>query len=90
MDALALRADEGRDRNIDFQSSGERNGKSPNPDACIRGLGPQQVTRILGEWFWESQPERVKAPYLKIEESERDPEYHETRETLWEGAGTTP
>ena len=22
-------------------------------------------SKLLGEWFWESQPERVKAPYLK-------------------------
>ena len=45
---------------------------------------------ILAEWFWESQPERVKAPYLKVEVTWRDPEYHETRGTLWEDAGTTP
>ena len=38
----------------------------------------------LAEWFWESQPERVKAPYAKDELTRRDPEYHETRETLWE------
>ena len=24
-------------------------------------------SRSLAEWFWESQPERVKAPYLKAE-----------------------
>ena len=45
---------------------------------------------ILPEWFWESQPERVKAPYGKGKRTRQDPEYHETRETLWEGAGTTP
>ena len=44
----------------------------------------------LAEWFWESQPERVKAPYAKTARTRRDPEYHETRGTLWEGAGTTP
>ena len=44
----------------------------------------------LAEWFWESQPERVKAPYVKADETEQDPEYHETRGTLWEQAGTTP
>ena len=44
----------------------------------------------LAEWFWESRPERVKAPYVKADETEQDPEYHETRETLWERAGTTP
>ena len=44
----------------------------------------------LAEWFWESQPERVKAPYVKEEKTWRYPEYHETRGTLWEEAGTTP
>ena len=38
----------------------------------------------LAERFWESRPERVKAPYTKTEQTEQDPEYHETRETLWE------
>ena len=37
----------------------------------------------LAEWFWESQPERVKAPYGKGKRTRQDPEYHETRETLW-------
>ena len=32
----------------------------------------------------ESRPERVKAPYVKAELTEQDPEYHETRGTLWE------
>ena len=45
---------------------------------------------ILVEWFWESQPERVKAPYMKGKQTWRYPEYHETRGTLWEYAGTTP
>ena len=45
---------------------------------------------ILAEWFWESQPERVKAPYTKTEQTEQDPEYRGTRETLREVRGTTP
>ena len=44
----------------------------------------------LAEWFWESQPERVKAPYAKGELTWQYPEYIETRGTLMEGAGTTP
>ena len=44
----------------------------------------------LMERFWESRPERVKAPYMKDELTWRYPEYHETRGTLWERAGTTP
>ena len=45
---------------------------------------------ILAERFWESLPERVKAPYMKPEDSERDPKYCETRGTLQEVGGTTP
>ena len=44
----------------------------------------------LMERFWESQPKRVKVPYVKFRRSKRDPEYHETRGTLWEVGGTTP
>ena len=44
----------------------------------------------LMERFWESLPKRVKAPYLKTRHRRQDPEYHETRETLWEVGGTTP
>ena len=47
-------------------------------------------SQSLAEWFWESQPERVKVPYAKVEVTWRYPEYYETRETLWERAGTTP
>ena len=36
----------------------------------------------LAERFWESRPERVKAPYTKTEQTEQDPEYYETRGTL--------
>ena len=46
--------------------------------------------QTVGEWFWESHPEEVKGPYPKREQGQQDPEYHETRGTLWEGAGTTP
>ena len=45
---------------------------------------------IVAEWHWKDQRERVKAPYAKQEVTWRYPEYHETRETLWEYAGTTP
>ena len=39
---------------------------------------------------WNGLPKRVKAPYVKAELTEQDPEYHETRGTLWEIRGTTP
>ena len=43
----------------------------------------------LPERYWESRPERVKAPYGKTKRDEQYPKYHETRETLWEVGGTT-
>ena len=42
------------------------------------------------ERSWKDRPKRVKAPYTKRKYTEQNPEYHETRETLWERAGTTP
>ena len=57
---------------------------------ALRGSDRGIDSASLAEWFWESQPERVKAPYMKSKTAWQDPEYHETRETLWEGAGTTP
>ena len=43
----------------------------------------------LAERFWESRPERVKAPYTKTEQTEQDPEYRGTRGIPWEAGGTT-
>ena len=57
---------------------------------ALRGSDRVIDSVILVEWFWESQPERVKAPYMKGKQTWRYPEYHETRGTLWEQAGTTP
>ena len=57
--------------------------------AC-RGSDRVIDSEILMERFWESLPQRVKAPYMKGNLTWRYPEYHETRETLWERAGTTP
>ena|GEM_PF-3582162 len=57
---------------------------------AFRGYGLSYVTLKVKERFWEIRPERVKAPYLKPEESRQYPKYHETRETLWEVGGTTP
>ena len=57
---------------------------------ALRGSDRGIDSASLAEWFWESQPERVKAPYMKVKGERQDPEYHETRGTLWEGAGTTP
>ena len=57
---------------------------------AFRGSDRVYDSESLAEWFWESQPERVKAPYMKGKQTRRYPEYHETRGTLWEQAGTTP
>ena len=38
---------------------------------------------------WEGRPQRVIAPYPKVEVMRLDPEYRGTRETPWEAGGTT-
>ena len=58
----------------------------------LRSFGVEDcytVCQSLVEWYWESQPERVKAPYTKGGGSEQDPEYCGTRGTLQEAGGTT-
>ena len=57
---------------------------------ALRGCGLRKGLREIAERFWESRPERVKAPYVKAEGTEQDPEYCETRGTLQEIRGTTP
>ena len=57
---------------------------------AFRGSDRNYDSMRITEQFWKSWPERVKAPYVKSGLTERYPEYHETRETLWERAGTTP
>ena len=51
---------------------------------AFRGSDCNYDSMILAERSWEDRPERVKAPYAKEELTEQYPEYHETRETLWE------
>ena len=65
-------------------------GRAQTGMRASRGSDRTIDSRVLAEWFWESQPERVKAPYVKSDYRQQDPEYHETRGTLWEQAGTTP
>ena len=72
------------ERKIDFPSSGERTGKSPNQSACVLGFGLHTLHMRTGERHWKDRQKRVKAPYLKSECGQQDPEYHGTRETLWE------
>ena len=58
-----------RKKTIDFQSSGERNGRSPNRDACIPGLWTTLCDPYGNGTVWEVRPERVKVPYMKPEGS---------------------
>ena len=54
------------------------------------GMDRNYDPKKIAERFWKIRPKRVRAPKAKSEAAERDPEYHETRGTLWEGGGTTP
>ena len=46
---------------------------------------PESNGTVLGKPAREGE-----SPYMKVKGERQDPEYHETRGTLWEGAGTTP
>ena len=65
-------------------------GRAQTEVRAHRGSDCERDSKRLAEGSWEDPPERVKAPYAKTEKTQQDPEYHETRETLWERAGTTP
>ena len=53
----------GRERKIDFLSSGERTGKRPNRRTCSSGLRTTMWNSgKIVEWFWNSQAKRVKLP----------------------------
>ena len=43
---------------------------------------------IVEEESWKAPPQMVTAQYFKQEDFRYDPEYHGTRETLWEAGGT--
>ena len=57
---------------------------------ALRGSDCIIDSATITERSWKDRPERVKAPYVKSKQTWQYPEYHETRETLWERAGTTP
>ena len=57
---------------------------------ALRGSDCINDFPMIAEWSWKDQPERVKVPYTKAIDSEQDPKYRETRETLREVGGTTP
>ena len=57
--------------------------------AC-RGSDRGIDSASLMERFWESLPERVKAPYMKSELTRRDPEYHEDTWNLVGMSGDHP
>ena len=43
---------------------GGQKGKRANRQFTA-GVRTAKVSQRIAEWFWESQPERVKAPYAK-------------------------
>ena len=65
-------------------------GRAQTEVRALRGSDRVIDLSIVAEWSWKDQRERVTAPYAKRKITRRYPEYHETRETLWEGAETTP
>ena len=48
------------------------------------------MSRFVTRTVLEKLAISVRAAYGKAIDSEQDPKYHETRETLWEVGGTTP
>ena len=79
-----------RKQHVISKVAASENGRAQTGMRASRGSDRVIDSEILMERFWESLPQRVKAPYMKDELTWRYPEYHETRETLWERAGTTP
>ena len=59
-------------------------GRAQTDVRAHRGSDCIYDSMILVERSWKDRPERVKAPYVKVKLTEQNPEYHETRETLWE------
>ena len=51
---------------------------------ALRGSDCRRNLRRIVEWSWKDQSKRVKVPYTKRKVRRQYPEYHETRETLWE------
>ena len=81
--------EEEKERSIPGVAASEMGRAQTSVRACW-GYGLHKLPERIVEWFWESQPERVRAPYTKSGPGRQDPEYHETRGTLWEVGGTTP
>ena len=75
-----------------FPKQRRAKGKEAKPkDLVLRGCGLHQAMEaMVVELFWESRPKTVKVRQTKPEDPLQDPEYHGTRETLWEAGGTTP
>ena len=58
-----------RKKTIDFQSSGERNGKSPNQSACTLGFGLHKWFLIVSRTVLERPAREGESP---VSENERD------------------
>ena len=51
---------EEKERNLDFQSSGEQKWKSPNRGACTAGsYGLHKVLESIAEQFWKSDQREI-------------------------------
>ena len=44
-----------------------------------RGCRTDIMDKLVVEWYWESQPKRVRVPYAKPTEPGLYPEYHGAR-----------
>ena len=82
----------GTERKIDFLSSGERNGKSPNQslDWGCRTSHMELQNYLIVELFGKANRRRWKSCRRNLIISEKYPEYGETRVILSESAGTIP
>ena len=80
----------GKERKIDFLSSGERKGKSPNQslDWGCRTLFTELQNYIIVELSGKVNEKGWKSRKRNNVNSRMNPEYGEARETLSESAGT--
>ena len=79
-----------QDERAEGEQAGLERGRAQTVMRASRGSDCIRDSVTAGERLWNSRPERVRAPYPKPELTRQDPEYHGTRETLWERAETTP
>lgn len=79
------------EKEIRFRKQRRANAEQPKPiKFSLLGLRTYHKRRgIVIEEVWKDPPQKVIVLYVKREDFRYDPEYHGTRETLWEAGGTT-